>query len=136
MGGRWSPTTDSRAQFASGGASAAPEPLSARRWVSSYLVTLRMVGPADEIETNFSSDPPLSERDVLLLPRHRQVQSARGTIHSHAFAVGAVRRRAWSRRAVRWARYGERRTEDLDLVSSDVDPAGRPDGVEVLRTRS
>ena len=95
--------------------------------VSSYLVTLRMIGPADQIETNFSSDPPLSERDVRsLLVTGQIADPARGTTDSDTFAVGAVSGDvlgvAGQFIGLDTVSVG---TEDIDLVSSDVDPATR-----------
>ena len=86
-----------------------------------------MVGPADQIETNFSSDPPLSERDVRsLLVTGQIADPARGTTDSNTFAVGAVSGDvlgvAGQFVGLDTVSVG---TEDLDLVSSDVDPATR-----------
>src|SRR4029078_1338488 len=82
---------------------------------------------ADQIETNFSSDPPLSERDVRsLLVTGQIADPARGTTDSNTFAVGAlsgdVLGVAGQFVGLDTVSVG---TEDLDLVSSDVDPATR-----------
>jgi outer membrane protein insertion porin family len=95
--------------------------------VSSYLVTLRVTGPANEIETNFSSDPPLSERDVRsLLVTGQIAEPGRGSVDSERFAIGAVSGDvlgiAGQFVGLDSVRVG---TEDLDLVSSDVDPSTR-----------
>ena len=95
--------------------------------VSSYLVTLRLTGAANEIETNFSSDPPLSERDVRsLLVTGQTSDPVRGTTNSDRFAVGAVSGDvlgiAGHFVGLDSVRVG---TEDLDLVSSDVNPSTR-----------
>jgi outer membrane protein assembly factor BamA/autotransporter translocation and assembly factor TamB len=104
--------------------------------VGSYLVTLRMTGPADEIETNFSSDPPLSERDVRsLLVTGQTADPARGTTDDR-FAVGAV---SGDMLGIAGQFVGldsvQVGTEDLDLVSRDVNPATRLTVSKRLRTR-
>jgi outer membrane protein insertion porin family len=105
--------------------------------IGSYLVTLRMTGPADEIETNFSSDPPLSERDVRsLVVTGQTADPARGSNESDRFAVGAV---SGDVLGVAGQFVGldsvQVGTEDLDLVSRDVNPATRLTVSKRLRTR-
>ncbi len=105
--------------------------------VGSYLVTLRMTGPADEIETNFSSDPPLSERDVRsLLVTGQTADPARGSNESDRFAVGAV---SGDMLGIAGQFVGldsvQVGTEDLDLVSRDVNPATRLTVSKRLRNR-
>ena len=90
-----------------------------------------MVGPADQIETNFSSDPPLSERDVRSPARHRaDCGSGEGTTDSNTFAVGAVSGDvlgvAGQFVGLDTVSVG---TEDLDRVERRR-PGHPPDGVE------
>ena len=127
VGGRWYRLTESRLEFSPATGLLPRLNLIGETHVSSYLVTLRMVGPADEIETNFSSDPPLSERDVRsLLVTGQIADPARGTTDSDTFAVGAVSGDvlgvAGQFVGLDTVSVG---TEDLDLVSSDVNPATR-----------
>ena len=127
VGGRSYRLTESRLEFSPAAGLLPRLNLIGETHVSSYLVTLRMVGPADQIETNFSSDPPLSERDVRsLLVTGQIADPARGTTDSNTFAVGAVSGDvlgvAGQFVGLDTVSVG---TEDLDLVSSDVDPATR-----------
>jgi outer membrane protein insertion porin family len=127
VGGRSYRLTESRLEFSPASGLLPRLSLIGETHVSSYLVTLRMAGPADQIETNFSSDPPLSERDVRsLLVTGQVADPARGTTDSDTFAVGAVSGDvlgvAGQFVGLDTVSVG---TEDLDLVSSDVDPATR-----------
>ena len=127
VGGRSYRLTESRLEFSPAAGLLPRLNLIGETHVSSYLVTLRMVGPADQIETNFSSDPPLSERDVRsLLVTGQIADPTRGTNDSNSFAVGAVSGDvlgvAGQFVGLDTVSVG---TEDLDLVSSDVDPATR-----------
>ena len=127
VGGRSYRLTESRLEFSPAAGLLPRLNLIGETHVSSYLVTLRMAGPADQIETNFSSDPPLSERDVRsLLVTGQIADPARGTSDSSTFAVGAVSGDvlgvAGQFVGLDTVSVG---TEDLDLVSSDVDPATR-----------
>ena len=126
VGGRSYRLTESRLEFSPAAGLLPRLNLIGETHVSSYLVTLRMAGPADQIETNFSSDPPLSERDVRsLLVTGQIADPTRGTNDS-SFAVGAVSGDvlgvAGQFVGLDTVSVG---TEDLDLVSSDVDPATR-----------
>ena len=127
VGGRSYRLTESRLEFSPAAGLLPRLNLIGETHVSSYLVTLRMAGRADQIETNFSSDPPLSERDVRsLLVTGQIADPARGTTDSNTFAVGAVSGDvlgvAGQFVGLDTVSVG---TEDLDLVSSDVDPATR-----------
>ena len=126
-GGRSYRLTDSRLEFSPATGLLPRLNLIGETQVSSYMVTLRMNGPADQIETNFSSDPPLSERDVRsLLVTGQIADPSRGTTDSDTFAVGAVSGDvlglAGQFVGLDSVSVG---TEDVDLVSSDVDPATR-----------
>jgi len=127
VGGRSYRLAESRLEFSPAAGLLPRLNLIGETHVSSYLVTLRMVGRADQLETNFSSDPPLSERDVRSLLVSGQIADpARGTTDSNTFAVGAVSSDvlgvAGQFVGLDTVSVG---TEDLDLVSSDVDPATR-----------
>ena len=127
VGGRSYRLTESRLEFSPAAGLLPRLNLIGETHVSSYLVTLRMAGPADQIETNFSSDPPLSERDVRsLLVTGQIADPTRSTNDSSSFAVGAVSGDvlgvAGQFVGLDTVSVG---TEDLDLVSSDVDPATR-----------
>ena len=126
VGGRSYRLTESRLEFSPAAGLLPRLNLIGETHVSSHLITLRMTGPADQIETNFSSDPPLSERDVRsLLVTGQIADPARGTSND-SFAVGAVSGDvlgvAGQFVGLDTVSVG---TEDLDLVSSDVDPATR-----------
>ena len=137
VGGRSYRLTESRLAFSPAAGLLPRLNLIGETHVSSYLVTLRMTGPADEIETNFSSDPPLSERDVRsLLVTGQIADPTRSTNDSSSFAVGAVSGDvlgvAGQFVGLDTVSVG---TEDLDLVSSDVDPATRLTVSKRLGTR-
>ena len=137
MGGRSYRLTESRLEFSPATGLLPRLNLIGEANVSSYLVTVRMSGRADQIETNFSSDPPLSERDVRsLLVTGQIADPARGTTDSSTFAVGAVSGDvlgvAGQFVGLDTVTVG---TEDLDLVSSDVDPATRLTVSKRLRTK-
>ena len=137
VGGRSYRLTESRLEFSPAAGLLPRLNLIGETHVSSYLVTLRMAGPADQIETNFSSDPPLSERDVRsLLVTGQIADPGRGTTDSDTFAVGAV---SGDVLGVAGQFVGldsvSVGTEDLDLVSSDVDPATRLTVSKRLGTR-
>ena len=127
VGGRSYRLTESRLEFSPAAGLLPRLNIIGETQVSSYLVTLRMLGPADQIETTFSSDPPLSEQDVRSLLVTGQVSDpSRGTTDSETFAVGAV---SGDVLGVAGQFVGldavSVGSEDLDLMSSDVDPATR-----------
>lgn len=126
-GGRTYRLTDSRLEFSPATGLLPRLNLIGETRVNSYQVTLRMTGRADEIETNFSSDPPLSERDVRsLLVTGQTADPSRRSSESDRFAIGAVSGDvlgvAGQFVGLDSVRVG---SEDLDLVSSDVNPATR-----------
>jgi outer membrane protein insertion porin family len=126
-GGRNYRLLDSRLEFSPAGGLLPQLNVIGETRVSSYLVTLRITGPANEIETNFSSDPPLSERDVRsLLVTGQTADPGRGSTDSEQFAIGAVSGDvlgiAGQFVGIDSVRVG---TEDLDLVSADVNPNTR-----------
>ena len=126
-GGRTYRLTDSRLEFAPASGLLPRLNVMGETRVSLYLVTLRMTGPANDIETNLSSDPPLSERDVRSLLVTGQTSDPAGrNSEAERFAIGAVSGDvlgiAGQFVGLDSVRVG---TEDLDLVSSDVNPATR-----------
>ena len=126
-GGRTYRLTDSRLEFSPATGLLPRLNVIGETRVSSYSVTLRMTGPANEIETNFSSDPPLSERDVQsLLITGQTADPTRRSTESDRFAIGAVSGDVLGV-AGQFVGFDSVRvgTEDLDLVSSDVNPSTR-----------
>ena len=126
-GGRSYRLTDSRLEFSPASGLLPRLNMMGETRVGSYLVTLRMTGPATDIETNLSSDPPLSERDVRSLLVTGQTSDPAGrNSEGNNFAVGAVSAdvlgMAGQFVGLDSVRVG---SEDLDLVSSDVNPATR-----------
>jgi outer membrane protein insertion porin family len=96
--------------------------------IGDYDVTLRLSGSADAIETSLSSNPPLSDRDLQSLVVTGQTAGLTGeTANSDAFAVGAasgdVLGFAGQFVGLDSVRVGS--SDDLELVSSDVEPTTR-----------
>ena len=96
--------------------------------IAEHDVTLRLSGPADAIETTLSSNPPLSDRDLQSLVVTGQTAGLAGeTANSDAFAVGAVSGDvlgfAGQFVGLDSVRVGS--SDDLELVSSDVEPSTR-----------
>jgi outer membrane protein insertion porin family len=96
--------------------------------IGDYEVTLRLSGPADAIETSLSSNPPLSDRDLQSLVVTGQTAGLMGeTANTDAFAVGAVSGDvlgfAGQFVGLDSVRVGS--SDDLELVSSDVEPSTR-----------
>ena len=96
--------------------------------IGDYDVTLRLSGPADAIETSLSSNPPLSDRDLQSLVVTGQTAGLTGeTANTDAFAVGAVSGDvlgfAGQFVGLDSVRVGS--SDDLELVSSDVEPSTR-----------
>ena len=96
--------------------------------IGDYEVTLRLSGPADAIETSLSSNPPLGDRDLQSLVVTGQTAGVTGeTANSDAFAVGAVSGDvlgfAGQFVGLDSVRVGS--SDDLELVSSDVEPSTR-----------
>ena len=96
--------------------------------ISDYEVTVRLSGPADAIEMSLSSNPPLSDRDLQSLVVTGQTAGLTGeTSNNDAFAVGAasgdVLGFAGQFVGLDSVRVGS--SDDLELVSSDVEPSTR-----------
>ncbi len=96
--------------------------------VADHDVFLKLSGTADQIETALSSDPPLGERDLqsLLVTGQRQTIGETGAESDQA-AVGAVSGDVLGLvgQFVGIDAVTVSTTDDLSLVSSDVDPALR-----------
>ncbi len=95
--------------------------------VGEYEVTLRISGPADALELNLSSDPPLPERDLQGLLLTGQTSDGAGLSgDSGAFAVTALSSdllgMAGQALGLDSVRIG---SESFELVSSDVEPTTR-----------
>lgn len=95
--------------------------------VGEYEVTLRISGPADALELNLSSDPPLPERDLQGLLLTGQTSDGAGfSGDSGAFAVTALSSdllgMAGQALGLDSVRIG---SESFELVSSDVEPTTR-----------
>ena len=96
--------------------------------IGEYEVTLRLSGPADAIETNLSSNPPLSDRDLQSLVVTGQTAGLTGeAANSDAFAVGAVSGDVlgFAGQFVGLDSVSVGSSDDLELVSSDVEPSTR-----------
>ncbi len=96
--------------------------------IGDYEVTLRLSGPADAIETSLSSNPPLSDRDLQSLVVTGQTAGVTGeTANSDAFAVGAVSGDVlgFAGQFVGLDSVSVGSSDDLELVSSDVEPTTR-----------
>ena len=96
--------------------------------IGEYDVTLRLSGPADAIETSLSSNPPLSDRDLQSLLVTGQTAGLTGeTANTDAFALGAISGDvlgvAGQLVGLDSVRVGS--SDDLELVSSDVEPSTR-----------
>ena len=96
--------------------------------IGDYDVTVRISGPADTIETSLSSNPPLSDRDLQSLVVTGQTAGLTGeTANSDAFAVGAVSGDVlgFAGQFVGLDSVTVGSSDDLELVSSDVEPSTR-----------
>ena len=96
--------------------------------IGDYEVTLRLSGPADAIETSLSSNPPLSDRDLQSLVVTGQTAGVTGeTANTDAFAVGAVSGDVlgFAGQFVGLDSVSVGSSDDLELVSSDVEPTTR-----------
>ena len=96
--------------------------------IGDYEVTLRLSGPADAFETSMSSNPPLSDRDLQSLVVTGQTAGVTGeTANSDAFAVGAVSGDVlgFAGQFVGLDSVSVGSSDDLELVSSDVEPTTR-----------
>jgi len=96
--------------------------------IGDYDVTLRLSGPADAIETSLSSNPPLSDRDLQSLVVTGQTAGLTGeTASTDAFAVGAVSGDVlgFAGQFVGLDSVSVGSSDDLELVSSDVEPSTR-----------
>ena len=88
---------------------------------------LRLSGPANAIETSLNSDPPLGERDLQTLLVTGQRETLSGRSESDQAAVGAASGDVlgFAGQFLGFDSVVVGTTDDLALVSSDVDPALR-----------
>ena len=95
--------------------------------VGDYTVYLRLTGPANEIETSLISDPPLGERDLQTLLVTGQRRAWPGRSDADQVAVGAASGDVlgFAGQFLGFDSVVVGTTDDLALVSSDVDPALR-----------
>ena len=96
--------------------------------IGDYEVTLRLSGPADAIETSLSSNPPLSDRDLQSLVVTGQTAGVMGeSSNSDTFALGAVSGDVlgFAGQFVGLDSVSVGSSDDLELVSSDVEPTTR-----------
>ena len=95
--------------------------------VGDYTVYLRLTGAANEIETSLMSDPPLGERDLQTLLVTGQRETLSGDSNSDQAAVGAASGDVlgFAGQFLGFDSVVVGTTDDLALVSSDVDPALR-----------
>ena len=95
--------------------------------VGDYTVYLRLTGAANEIETSLNSDPPLGERDLQTLLVTGQRESLGGGGDSDQAAVGVASGDVLgvAGQFLGFDSVVVGTTDDLALVSSDVDPALR-----------
>ena len=96
--------------------------------VGDYTVYLRLTGAANEIETSLISDPPLGERDLqTLLVTGQRESLAGGDDSDQMAAVGAASGDVLglAGQFLGFDSVVVGTTDDLALVSSDVDPALR-----------
>ena len=127
FGGRQYRLRDSRVEFSPERGLLPRLAISGETRVADYTVFLRFTGPPNEIETALSSDPPLGERDLqTLLVTGQTERLGRGST-SDQNAVGAMSGDVlgMAGQFVGFDAVTVSTTDDLALVSSDVDPALR-----------
>ena len=95
--------------------------------VGDYTVYLRLSGAANEIETSLNSDPPLGERDLqtLLVTGQRESLAGGGASDQAAVGVASGDVLGVAGQFLGFDSVVVGTTDDLALVSSDVDPALR-----------
>ncbi len=127
FGGRQYRLRDSRVEFAPDRGLVPTLALSGETRVADYTVFLRLSGTADEIVTTLSSDPPLGERDLQTLLVTGQRETLTRASSSDQNAVGAMSGDVLgvAGQFLGFDAVTVSTTDDLALVSSDVDPALR-----------
>jgi outer membrane protein insertion porin family len=95
--------------------------------VGDYTVFLKLTGSATQIETSLMSDPPLGERDLRTLLVTGQLESMAQGGDADTMAVGAVSGDVlgFAGQFLGFDSVVVGTSDDLALVSSDVDPALR-----------
>jgi outer membrane protein insertion porin family len=127
IGGRQYRLRDSRVEFSPDRGLVPRLDITGNTRVGDYVVYLHLTGLANEIETSLMSDPPLGERDLqTLLVTGQQESLARGG-DADQMAVGAVSGGVLgvTGQFIGFDSVVVGTTDDLALVSSDVDPALR-----------
>jgi len=127
FGGRQYRLRDSRMEFSPDRGLTPRLAVSGETRVAEYTVFLRFSGTAGEIETRLSSDPPLGERELQTLLVTGQRETIGRDTTSDQNAVGAMSGEALglAGQFVGFDAVTVSTTDDLALVSSDVDPALR-----------
>ena len=127
FGGRQYRLRDSRVEFSPDRGLVPSLAVSGETRVSDYTVFLRLSGTADQIETTLSSDPPLGERDLQTLLVTGQRESPGRDRSSDENAVGAMSgdMLGMAGQFLGFDAVTVSTTDDLALVSSNVDPALR-----------
>jgi outer membrane protein insertion porin family len=128
FGGRRYRLRDSRIEFSPERGLMPRLAVSGETRVAEYTVFLRLSGTASAIETALSSDPPLGERELqTLLVTGQRETIGRDSATSEQNAVGAVSGEVLglAGQFVGIDTVTVSTTDDLALVSSDVDPALR-----------
>ena len=128
VGGRLYRLRDSAIEFAPEQGLVPRLNVSGETRIGSYDVILRVTGPADAIETSLSSNPPLGERDLQSLLVTGQTAGVTGEgSNTDAFAVGAVSGGVLGLAGefVGLDSVSVGSGDDLELVSSDVEPSTR-----------
>jgi outer membrane protein insertion porin family len=127
FGGRQYRLRDSRVEFRPDRGLTPTLAVSGETRVADYTVFLRLSGTADEFETALSSDPPLGERDLQTLLVTGQREALGRDSSSEQNAVGAVSGDVlgFAGQFLGFDAVTVSTTDDLALVSSDVDPALR-----------
>jgi outer membrane protein insertion porin family len=127
FGGRQYRLRDSRVEFRPDRGLVPTLAVSGETRVADYTVFLRLSGTADELETALSSDPPLGERDLQTLLVTGQRETLGRDSSSDQNAVGAVSGDVlgFAGQFLGFDAVTVSTTDDLALVSSDVDPALR-----------
>ncbi len=137
VGGRQYRLRDSRVEFSPDRGLVPRLDITGNTRVGNYVVYLHLTGPANEIETSLMSDPPLGERDLQTLLVTGQLEGLASGGDADNRVVGAVSGGVlgYTGQLVGFDSVVVGTTDDLALVSSDVDPALRLTVSKRLGTR-
>ncbi len=127
VGGRQYRLRDSRVEFRPERGLMPRLDITGNTRVGDYTVYLQLTGSANEIETSLMSDPPLGERDLQTLLVTGQRESLAQGGDADQMAVGAVSGDVlgFAGQFLGFDSVVVGTSDDLALVSSDVDPALR-----------